>query len=63
MQTHLILTRPEGVGDTLAVGDTVSGEFLDVPGDFDEYVFFARKGEHIVAYFQGLAPLALATSA
>jgi len=56
MQTHPILTRPEGVGDTLAVGDTVSGEFLDVPGDFDEYVFFARKGEHIVAYFQGLAP-------
>lgn len=55
MQTYPILTHPEVVGDTLVVGDTVSGESLDVPGDFDEYVFFARKGEHVVAYFQGLA--------
>jgi hypothetical protein len=55
LQTYAINRRPEATGDTVAVGDTIAGESLQVPGDIDDYVLYGAKGRHLVAYLQGLA--------
>ncbi|HKW39684.1 MAG TPA: hypothetical protein VJN39_00415 [Gemmatimonadales bacterium] len=54
VHTYVISSRPEHTRDTLVLGDTVTGESLDVPGDWDNFVFYARKGQHVVAQLQGL---------
>lgn len=45
---------PEHGPDTIAVGDTVEGESIDVPGDVDTYHFYGRRGDHINVMLQGL---------
>lgn len=47
---------PENVGDSVAIGDTVSGEDLGLPGDYDVFHFTGREGQHIDVRLQGLAP-------
>ena len=54
-QTYAIDSLPEHVSDTILVGDTVQ-ESIDPIGDQDDFVFHARKGEHLTVYYQGLAP-------
>jgi len=46
---------PESVRDTIAPGDTVSGESLDVPGDIDSYHLYAGPRQHINVMIQGLS--------
>ena len=46
---------PESVRDTIAVGDTVGGEAIDVPGDEDDFYFYGTTGEHIDVALQGMA--------
>ena len=55
--TFAIDSMPEHASDTVLVGDTVQ-ESIDQVGDLDDFVFHARKGEHLTAYYQGLAPAA-----
>jgi len=45
----------EQVGDTIAIGDTVSGEAIDPLGDVDDFVFTGQRGQHIDVAFQGVA--------
>jgi hypothetical protein len=46
---------PELVSDTIAIGDTVSGEVIEPWGDADLFHFYGVKGEHVNVAFQGLA--------
>jgi len=46
---------PESVGSSMAIGDTVNGEAIDRPGDYDVFTFLGRKGQHIDVHLQGLA--------
>ena len=45
----------EQVADTIAIGDTVSGEAIDPVGDVDNLVLFGEQGQHINLALQGLA--------
>ena len=45
--------KPEVAPDTIAIGDTISGETLDPPGDVDGYTFLGRHGDHLRIAFQG----------
>lgn len=44
---------PETVHDTIAIGDTVQGESIDVPGDVDTYHFYGARRQHINVMIQG----------
>ena len=46
--------EPEVAADTFAIGDTVSGESIDVPGDLDRFYFYATRGQLVNVAFQGL---------
>ncbi len=50
---------PENVPDTLAIGDTVSGESLTPLGDVDVFFFRAARGQHLNLALQSLASGAL----
>jgi hypothetical protein len=45
---------PEIASDTIAIGDTISAEALDPPGDVDKFTMFGRRGDHINVALQGL---------
>jgi hypothetical protein len=45
---------PEIAPDTIAIGDTISSEALDPPGDVDQFAFFGKAGDHLSVAFQGL---------
>jgi hypothetical protein len=47
--------KPEVVRDTIAMGDTIQGEAIDVPGDVDSYHFYGVHGQHVNLMIQGLA--------
>lgn len=49
--------EPETVRDTIAVGDTIQGEAVDVPGDVDTYHFYGVLGQHVNLMLQGLVAL------
>lgn len=46
---------PEVAPDTVQIGDTISTEALDTPGDIDEFWFFGQRGDHINIALQGRA--------
>jgi len=46
---------PEAVPDTFAIGDTVSGEAIDPPGDIDVFHFHGVRGQHVNIALQGMA--------
>jgi hypothetical protein len=46
---------PESVAATVGIGDTVTGEDLGLPGDYDVFQFAGRAGQHIDLRLQGLA--------
>ena len=46
---------PEAVPDTFAIGDTISGEAIDPPGDIDVFHFHGVRGQHINIALQGMA--------
>jgi hypothetical protein len=46
---------PENVASSVAIGDTVNGEAIDRPGDYDVFTFSGRKGQHIDVQLQGVA--------
>ena len=48
-------TGPERTRDTIAIGDTVASEAIDVPGDVDTYHLYGAAGQHINVMLQGLA--------
>ncbi len=48
-------TRPETAPDTIAIGDTVSTEAIDVPGDKDIYHFYGTQGQDVTLQLQGLS--------
>jgi len=56
-----INTAPEVVPATYVVGDTVSGEKLDIHGDVDDFHFDATAGQHVSAQLQWLVNLGPAT--
>ncbi|HEU5466419.1 MAG TPA: hypothetical protein VFU75_05980 [Gemmatimonadales bacterium] len=43
----------ETVGDTVAIGDTIVGEAINPPGDRDDFVFHATKGQHVNVALEG----------
>jgi len=45
---------PEVVPDTIAIGDTVSGEAIEPWGDADVFHFHGTRGQHINIAFQGM---------
>jgi hypothetical protein len=45
---------PELVRDTIAIGDTVSGEGIEPWGDADQFHFYGARGQHVNIAFQGL---------
>jgi len=51
----LLDSLPESTVGSIAVGDTVNGEAIDRPGDYDVFTFSGRKGQHIDVHIQGLA--------
>lgn len=46
---------PEVATDTFAIGDTVSGEGLDVPGDVDRFHFYGTRGQLVNIALQGMS--------
>lgn len=44
-----VSTLPETVSPALAIGDSVSGEALDVLGDIDDFILSAAPGSEVVA--------------
>ncbi len=46
---------PETISDTIAIGDTVSGEQIEPWGDADRFRFYGLRGQHINIALQGLA--------
>jgi hypothetical protein len=46
---------PEIAADTFAIGDTVSGEALNVPGDVDAFHFYGTRGELVNIALQGMS--------
>ena len=49
---YAIDRRPEHVPAVIAIGDTVAGEQIELPGDIDEFTFSGTAGEEINAFFQ-----------
>lgn len=46
--------RPESIASTVAVGDTIDGESIDMIGDVDEFTFTGTAGQEINVLFQPL---------
>lgn len=46
----------EAVSSTIALDDTINGEVLNPPGDFDRFYFYATRREHINVALLGLGP-------
>ncbi|HXO84136.1 MAG TPA: hypothetical protein VN803_01275, partial [Gemmatimonadales bacterium] len=44
--------QPEHVPAAIAIGDTISGEQIELPGDIDEFTFAGNAGDEINAFFQ-----------
>lgn len=42
---------PEAVPATVSIGDTLTGEAIDRPGDLDEFTFTGVQGEQLVVFF------------
>lgn len=49
-------TGPEHVSAAVAVGDTVTGEAIDVPGDVDDFMVTSFPGDSIVLAIAGGSP-------
>ena len=49
---ELLGTSPEGVPSALVPGDSVTGEAIDAPGDWDEYALRAAAGQDLNIVFQ-----------
>ncbi len=47
--------EPEVAADTFALGDTVSGEALNVPGDVDRFYFYGDRGQLVNIALQGMS--------
>ena len=45
-------TRPETVGDTISIGDTVSAEAISPPGDIDEFIGTATPGSTLIPAYR-----------
>jgi hypothetical protein len=54
-QTFAVNPSAESRSDTVAIGDTIATESIDVPGDIDEFFFYGKAGQHIDVLVQGLA--------
>ncbi len=46
---------PEVAPDTITIGDTISAEALDPPGDLDEFQFAGKRGDHVNLALEGQA--------
>ncbi len=51
---YAIDRRPEHVPQSIAPGDTVTGEDIGLPGDIDEFTFSGAAGDEFEASFQAL---------
>jgi hypothetical protein len=52
LNTYAINLLPELAAESLAIGDTVSGDLIDPPGDIDTYYFHGEPDQHIDVWFQ-----------
>jgi hypothetical protein len=48
--------RPEDTSATVSIGDTVTGESIDRPGDVDEFRFTGLSGEQLQVFFNLVDP-------
>jgi hypothetical protein len=55
VRTFALDSLPEAAPGSVAIGDTVSGEGIGQPGDYDVFAFSGRSGQHIDVFLQGLA--------
>ena len=51
-----VSTTPESVSPTLAIGDSVTAEAIDFPGDWDQYTVTATPGQTLTVLFGTNAP-------
>ena len=51
-----VSTTPESVSPTLAIGDSVTAEVIDFPGDWDQYTVTATPGQTLTVLFGTNAP-------
>lgn len=47
--------RPESLADTVVVPDTVSGEAISPPADYDVFWFHGKRGDHVNLALEGQA--------
>ena len=52
---YRFLFTPEIAADTFAIGDTVAGESLNVPGDVDAFRFYGTRGQLVNIALQGMS--------
>jgi hypothetical protein len=52
---HDVDRAPEEIATAIAVGDTVSGESIEPPGDVDEFTFTASAAQTVEVFFQALS--------
>jgi len=50
--TTIVNPGPEHVSASTAIGDTVSGESIDYPGDLDQFMFSGTAGQKINVYLR-----------
>jgi len=48
-------SKPESLSDTVVVGDTITGESISPPGDYDAFWFVGTRGEHVNLALEGQA--------
>lgn len=48
-------SKPESLSDTVGVGDTITGEAISPPGDYDDFWFLGTRGEHVNLALEGQA--------
>jgi hypothetical protein len=47
--------KPESLADTVVVPDTVSGETISPPGDYDDFWLYGKRGDHVNLALEGQA--------
>lgn len=53
-----VQAEPESASAHVAIGDTVTGEAIDVPGDLDEFFFAGEAGEEVMVFLQAAGDVA-----
>lgn len=49
-------SEPEQTPARVSIGDTIAGEFIDPPGDVDDFLFRGDGGQELITFLQPLGP-------